>query len=237
MHYSWNPWHGCIKISPGCQNCFVKFLDCYRGSEKKEVYQVKSKFTYPVQKNRQGEYKIPSGSIVGTCFTSDFFLKEADEWREDAWNMIHERSDIEFLIPTKRIDRFYETIPYDWQDGYKNVFICVSIENQQMADYRIPILLDLPIAKKGLFLAPLLEKINLKKYLSTKKIHFVSVGGESYQNARPCHFEWVEDIKKQCDQYQVPFSFHQTGTNFYKNGKHYHIPHHKEYEQAKKAFK
>lgn len=237
MHYSWNPWHGCKKISPGCKNCFVKYLDHYRGSEKQEVYQVKSKFTYPVQMNRNKEYKIPAGSVVGTCFTSDFFLPEADLWREDAWNMIHERSDIEFLIPTKRIDRFLDTIPFDWHDGYENVFICVSVENQQMADERIPIFLDLPIKKKGLFLAPLLEKIDLRSYLSSRQISFVSVGGESYKNARPCHFEWVEDIKEQCEQYNVVFSFHQTGSNFYKNGKQYKIPHHKEYEQAKRAFK
>ncbi len=236
MYYSWNPWHGCKKISPGCQNCFVQYLDQIRQCSNNTIYKVKNKFNYPLMKNRKNEYKIPIGSQVGTCFTSDFFIEEADEWRNEAWEMIKKRSDLEFLIPTKRIDRFYASLPKDWEDGYSNVFICVSVETQKMADYRIPILLSLPIKKKGLFLAPLLEPIDISIYLSSGKIDYVSVGGESYKNARPCHFEWVKSIKEQCDKYQIPFEFHQTGCNFYMDGKQYKIPHNKEYEQARKAF-
>lgn len=236
MYYAWNPWHGCRKLSPGCKNCFVQFLDQKRGNEAKGFYKVKTKFNYPVQKTRNGEYKIPSGVQVGTCFTSDFFIEEADEFRPAAWKMIAERPDVEFLIPTKRIARFLDCIPKDWEEGYPNVFICVSIENQRLAEERIPILQALPIQKKGLFLAPLLEEIHLEKFLEKKDIAYVSVGGESYANARPCRFEWVESIKKQCEAYGVPFDFHQTGSNFIKDGKAYRIPHHLEYEQAKKAF-
>lgn len=236
MKYSWNPWHGCKKISSGCKNCFVYFWDQQRGQEKEGIYKVKTKFTYPIQKDKNKNYKIPSHTQVATCFTSDFFIEEADIWREEAWKMIKARPDIEFLIPTKRIHRFYEIIPDDWEKGYDNVFICVSVENQAMADLRIPILLNLPIKKKGLFLAPLLEDIDLTSYLKTQKIHFVSVGGESYQYARECNFDWILHIKSQCDAYHIPFDFHQTGSNFIKDGKHYKIPHNKEYEQAKKAF-
>lgn len=235
MYYAWNPWHGCKKISPGCKNCFVYFLDQARNAIN-TIYKVKTKFNYPIQKNKNGEYKIPSHTQVGTCFTSDFFLEEADAWRTEAWQFIQARPDVEFLIPTKRIQRFKECQPKDWEEGYTNVFICVSVENQEMADLRIPILLELPIHKKGLFLAPLLEDIDITKYLKTGKIDYVSVGGESYKNARECNFDWVLHIKEQCDLYHVLFDFHQTGSNFIKDGKRYSIPHKKEYEQAKKAF-
>ncbi|MDE7263989.1 MAG: phage Gp37/Gp68 family protein [Anaeroplasmataceae bacterium] len=236
MRYSWNPWHGCKKISAGCKNCFVNFLDSQRGAKEKGIYKVKTKFNYPLQKDKNKNYKIPSHIQVATCFTSDFFIEEADLWRNEAWKIIKERPDIEFLIPTKRIHRFHQSLPIDWRDGYENVFICVSVENQKMADLRIPLLLDLPIKKKGLFLAPLLEDIDLTPYLKTGKIAYVSVGGESYKYARECNFDWVLHIKEQCDLYQVPFDFHQTGSNFIKDGKKYKIPHNKEYGQAKKAF-
>ena len=235
MYYGWNPWHGCKKISPGCKNCFVHFLDKVRNAPE-SIYKVKTKFNYPIQKDKNGNYKIPSNVQVGTCFTSDFFLEEADGWRNEAWKYIKERTDVEFLIPTKRIFRFKDCIPEDWEEGYTNVFICVSVENLEMADQRIPILLDAPIQKKGIFLAPLLEDINISRYLETKKIALVSVGGESYKNARECNFDWVKHIKEQCEAYQTPFDFHQTGSNFIKDGKRYTIPHKKEYEQAKKAF-
>lgn len=80
-------------------------------------------------KNAKGEYHIKPGKIVATCFATDFFLPEADEWRKEAWAMIKERSDLDFLILTKRIDRFLESLPSDWGDGYDNVNIGCTVEN------------------------------------------------------------------------------------------------------------
>src|SRR5699024_11865191 len=74
-----------------------------------------------------------------------FFLEEADEWRPECWRMIRERSDLRFAIITKRIHRFMECIPDDWGEGYPNVSVYCTVENQQMADYRLPIYLELPI--------------------------------------------------------------------------------------------
>ena len=65
----------------------------------------------------------------------------------------------------------------------------------------------------------------------------ISVGGESYENARVCNFDWVKHIKQTCDKYDIKFDFHQTGSNFVMNGKHYKINHYKEYSQAKKGMK
>jgi len=89
--------------------------------------------------------------------------------------------------------------------------------------------------KKFIFVSPILEYVDLKKYLATGKIDEVSVSGESYENARPCDFEWIKKIKETCDKYNVSFDFHQTGSNFIKNGKSYKINHFKEYSQAKKG--
>ena len=53
----------------------------------------------PVMKNRKGEYKMqPDDGLVYTCFTSDFFHPDADEWRRDAWAMMKERSDLTFYV-------------------------------------------------------------------------------------------------------------------------------------------
>ena len=65
----------------------------------------------------------------------------------------------------------------------------------------------------------------------------VSVGGESSEQARVCHFDWVKSIWEQCKKYGVDFNFHQTGTYFEKDGRNYYISHEKEYEQAEKACK
>lgn len=172
---------------------------------------------------------------LGSCFTSDFFIEEADEWRGEAWDMIRKRSDVTFLIPTKRIARFSRCVPEDWGDGWDNVVIAVSCENQAMADKRIPFLLDAEIKHRVLFISPILEYVELDKYLKSGLIEQVSVGGESYANARTCDFDWVKRIRETCLLYGVVFDFHQTGSNFVKDGKRYRIKHRDEHEQARKG--
>jgi len=231
----WNPWHGCHKCSPGCMNCYVFYLDEKRGRDAGVVTKNKTSFHLPLKKNRAGEYKVPAGSEVATCFTSDFFIEEADAWRDDAWQIIKQRPDVDFLICTKRIERFNACIPCDWGSGYDNVIIAVTCENQQKADERLPILLHIKANRKYVFNAPLLESIDMSVYLKSGEIDLVSVGGESYENARICDFDWVKAIKKDCDKYHVRFDFHQTGSNFMMNGRKYGIRHRDEYRQAKKG--
>ena len=79
---NWNPWHGCHKISAGCEHCYVYRMDERHGKETGVVTRLKD-FDKVLHKNRKGEYKIASDEIVYTCFTSDFFVEEADVWRDD----------------------------------------------------------------------------------------------------------------------------------------------------------
>ena len=229
----WNLWHGCKRISPGCKNCYVYRRDDSIGIDASSVHKTKS-FDLPIRKNRAGEYKIPSGSVVYTCFTSDFFIEEADEWRKEAWEIIRQRQDCTFFIITKRIDRFFVNLPEDWGEGYDNVVISATVENQAMADYRLPILLKAPIKHKGIACEPLLEKVDLRKYL-TSEIEFAAAGGESGKNARICDFGWIMDIHNACCDAGVPFSFHQTGAKLLKDGRIYNIPRKYQHSQAHKA--
>ncbi|MBR4115919.1 MAG: DUF5131 family protein [Bacteroidales bacterium] len=235
IYADWNPWHGCTKVSAGCKYCYVyrqdKMYGCEIGSN---VARKTAAFDLPIRRKRDKSYKIPSGKVIFTCFTSDFFLKDADEWRPDCWRMIKERSDCMFYFFTKRIDRFTECIPFDWGDGYPNVLIGCTIENQEMADYRLPLFMSAPIKHKILAVAPLLGPINLKPYLNTT-IEEVSVGGESGVNARPCHYDWILDIRRQCVEKNIPFRFHQTGAYFVKDGKTYRILRKYQLSQAHKA--
>ena len=231
----WNPWHGCHKCSPGCLNCYVYYLDSKRQIDTSKITKSKTNFNLPIKKDKKGNYKIPSKSELAVCFTSDFFLEEADIWREEVWEIIKQRPDINFLICTKRIERFNDCIPKDWEEGYDNVTIAVTCENQEKTKIRMPILLEIKAKKKNIFASPLLEYIDFKPYLKEGKINLISVSGESYENARPCNFEWVKQIYKDCKNCKVDFNFHQTGSNFIKNGKTYKIKHKDEYSQAKKA--
>lgn len=235
IYADWNPWHGCTKISEGCRYCYVYRQDEMYGvvGSSSEVRKTAA-FNLPIKKKRDGSWKIPSGKVVFTCFTSDFLVKEADEWRAEAWAMIKQRSDCMFFFFTKRIDRFMKCVPEDWGDGYENVIVGCTIENQDRADYRLPIFKAAPIKHKVLTIAPLIGPIDLSGYLD-ETIEEVSVGGESGVNVRPCHYDWVLAIREQCVAKGVPFRFHQTGAYFVKDGKMYRISRAYQLSQAYKA--
>lgn len=233
----WNPWHGCRKYSEGCKNCYVFYLDRLRDRDANIITKSKTSFNLPLRKTRQGEFKIPSGSELATCFTSDFFLEEADCWRQDAWDIIKRRLDVSFLICTKRVNRIMHCLPDNWGEGYPNVIFAVTCENQCAADERLPVFADVPVVKRYIFVSPILEYVDLKAYLQGGKFNQVSVGGESYENARLCDFEWVKRIYMDCKACGVKFDFHQTGSNFIKDGKRYKIKHCDEYSQAQSGMK
>ena len=128
---TWNPWHGCHKYSEDCENCFMFYLDEERGLDGNQISKNKTDWNLPLKKDRQGNYKIKSGEFVRVCMASDFFLEEADEWRDEAWNIMKQRPDVTFSLLTKRANRIKDCLPLDWGDGWDNITIAVSIENQK----------------------------------------------------------------------------------------------------------
>lgn len=234
MSISWNPWHGCHKYSEGCLNCYVYRIDERYDKSSSKITRNAS-FDLPIRKGRGGNgYKIPSGETVYTCFSSDFLVEEADAWRPLAWNMMRERRNLSFVFITKRITRLHKLLPPDWGDGYDNVTIGCTCENQKRADERLPIFLSLPIKHRFVICEPLLEPVDLSRYLCDG-IDFVSVGGESGENARVCDYDWILGIRDACIMANVSFVFRQTGTSFRKNGKLYHIERKDHFSQAKRA--
>lgn len=225
MHDIWNPWHGCQKKSEGCQNCYMFYLDKVHDNKiaSNMVYKTNN-MKYPLQKNKDASYKVKSGEKLRVCMTSDFFVEEADAWRMEAWDVIRQRKDVIFYLLTKRPERVMNCLPTDWEDGYENVFFNVTCENQERALERLPMLKELPFKHKGIMCAPLLSKIEIDKYLDMNFIEQVVVGGENYENARPCHYEWVKELSEACLQRNITFCFIETGSVFIKDGKKYVMP-------------
>ena len=177
MSELWNLWHGCHKKSEGCQHCYVFRRDAEFEKDSNVVTKTAS-FNLPIRRDRSGNWKVPSGTLMWTCFTSDFFIEEADEWREDAWLMIRRRSDLHFYMVTKRPERIIQCLPENWGNGYDNVTICCTMENQRRVDERLPLFRELPIRHKAIICEPLLESIDFRDGLGSWTEQ-VTVGGES----------------------------------------------------------
>jgi len=230
----WNPWRGCHKFSDGCRFCYIHKGDAKRNVNTGDIVKT-TNFDAPIQKNKTGAYKMKPNQRVYVCFSTDFLLEDADIWRADCWKMIAQRKDLEFLFLTKRIHRFMDCIPEDWgQDGYENVIVGCTIENQVEADKRLPIFSELPIHHKIIICQPLLTELHIEPYL--KDIEQIVVGGESDHNARPLYYDWILSLRQQALAAGVPsFELRQLGTHFVKDGKHYCLKTRELTSQAKKA--
>lgn len=193
---TWNPWHGCHKISPGCKNCYM-FRDKARyGQDGNVVVKSKTKFTEPLR------WKDPR--VVFTCSWSDWFIEEADQWREEAYEVIRRTPQHTYQILTKRIERAEFRFP---APPPPNVWLGVSVESSKYLG-RVDMLREVPAAVRFLSVEPLLEDLG---QIDLTGIHWVIVGGESGPNARAMHAGWVRSIKDQCIAAGVPFFFKQWG--------------------------
>ncbi|NLK94498.1 MAG: DUF5131 family protein [Clostridiales bacterium] len=230
---TWNPWKGCHRKSEGCENCYIFRANDRKKIDTNNIFKT-DEFNKPIEKDKKGNYKIKSGNMVFLCFNADFLVEEADHWRGEVYDIIRERKDLNFMFLTKRIERFLNVLPNDFKDNFDNLIVGCTIENQKRADERLKIFKELPIKHKIITIQPMLEAIDISKYLDGN-IELVVVGGESGKNVRPLNYDWVLDIRNQCMKANVSFEFRQVGSNFIKDGKTYNIQRQYLCAQARKA--
>lgn len=217
--HTWNPWYGCRKVSAGCNNCYMYREQKHYGRDPSIVQCSKTTFIDPMKWANQLK-STGNAERVFTCSWSDFFIEEADPWRDEAWNIIRKTPELTYQILTKRPESITDRLPEDWEKGWNHVWLGVSAEDQKTADERIPLLLQTPAAVRFVSCEPLLGPINFGDHMSRYReigtelfpmLNWVIVGGESGPGARPMHPDWVRSIRDQCVQAEVPFFFKQFG--------------------------
>src|SRR5262245_37220659 len=115
--HTWNPWVGCDQISPGCDFCYM-FTAQRRYGQDPTVVRRTGAATWRKPYKWHKNALVPGAlTPVFTCSWSDFFHKEADLWRADAWNVIKETPALTYQVLTKRPGRIPYCLPPDWGDG------------------------------------------------------------------------------------------------------------------------
>lgn len=218
-----NFWWGCVKVSDGCKNCYA---ETWANRWGKSIWGPAS--------NTGREYKqsawrdLPKWDKAAIAegvrrkvfaqSMADFFEDhpQVTEWRRDALHLISQCTNLDFQVLTKRpenVNLMIEQATAKQADAFfadnPHVWIGTSVENQQVADERIPRLLDIPASVRFLSMEPLLGEVNVLRYI--KGIDWVIAGGESGHKARPMHNGWVQYIRDQCIAADVPFLFKQWG--------------------------
>ena len=205
---SWNPHHGCRKVSTGCKYCYM-YRDKERyGQEPTKVLRSKTNFSAPLK------WKDPMK--IFTCSWSDWFIEEADEWRDELWKIIKATPHHTYQILTKRPERISQCLPPDWGSGYENVWLGVSVENQDNV-YRCEILGEIPAKVRFVSVEPLIGSVDFKEVFARYKFDWCIVGGESGNATgkylyRECKIEWIKDIITDCQHNTVAVFVKQLGT-------------------------
>jgi protein gp37 len=194
---TWNPWQGRLKISPGCKLCYMYREKRRYGQDPTHVVRSKTTFYDPLT--------WQEGRMIFTCSWSDYFIEQADAWRDEAWEVIRQTPRHTNLILTKRPERVKDRLPEGWP--WPNVWVGVSIESQAYL-WRADVLRRIPAAGRFLSLEPLLEDLGP---LDLRGISWVIVGGESGPTPRPMAPKWVRSVRDQCVAARVPFFFNQWG--------------------------
>jgi protein gp37 len=209
-----NFWTGCQKVSAGCKYCYM-----YRDKERYGKNPTAVLRTAPSTFNQAFKWVEPKK--IFTCSWSDFFIENADNWRNDAWNVIRKTPQHKWQILTKRPERILQCLPDDWGDGWDNVWLGTSIENQDYI-HRAYELAAIPAKTRFISAEPLIGNINftIDKAL-LESYHWCIIGGESgneigkYQY-RECKQEWIEKIITDLSDTDTPVFVKQMGTHLAK---------------------
>lgn len=234
--YTWSPWEGCTKISPGCVNCYAETrnhrfgMDNWgKGKPRRLTVDWKKPLRWDgliaVRKENFAQQNLRV--FPSLC---DWLDDEVPiQWLSDFMGLMLATPNLDWLLLTKRPENFFrvqhclddERAAMWFKEGSppRNIWIGVSVEDQQRADERIPGLLKIPAAVRFLSVEPLLGPVQLEALRintlmpGAPGIDWVIIGGESGAGARPCNIEWLRLCIRQCRAAGVPVFVKQLGSN------------------------
>lgn len=228
---TWNPIAGCTKVSPGCTNCYAEKMAKRLAAMGQKKYQGAIGENGLWNGQITVDHKALQEPLKRTKRTTYFVNSMSDLFHENVpYQAIKEIFIVMCYTPhhtyqvlTKRPERMLEVVKrlnsdIEWmfQNSIpRNVWLGVSVENQQTADERIPLLLQTPARVRFLSCEPLLGPVDLELEKPDNGepmgLDWVIAGGESGPGARPMHPDWIRSLRDQCDTADVPFFFKQWG--------------------------
>lgn len=220
-HHTFNPWWGCKRVSPACDNCYAELWarrmgqDLW-GAQSPRRFFSEAHWREPLRWNEEAR-QLGVRHRVFCASMADIFewRAELNEHRERLWKLIRETPNLDWLLLTKRPQHIRRFVPWTQRHEWPhNVWVGTTIENQRLADLRLPHLLAVPARVRFLSCEPLLGPIDLTSWFSRRGFHpidWVIAGGESGPRSRPMHPDWPRRLLRQCEAAHVPFHFKQWG--------------------------
>jgi len=171
--HTFNPWEGCQKVAPECDNCYAEARDVrftggtHWGPKAPRRRTSAQNWNKPRRWNKQAaDFHADHGrrQRVFCASLADVFDNAVDTgWREDLWALIRECDQIDWLLLTKRPQNIAKMLPPDWGDGWSHVWLGTSAGTQKTANQNIPHLLATPAAVRFISAEPLLGPLDLNQ--------------------------------------------------------------------------
>lgn len=212
--HTFNPWWGCVKMSPACKHCYAQAWSKRLGQD---IWGINSPRRFfgerhwaePLQWDKVAA-STGARARVFCASMADVFedRDDLDESRSRLWELIQATTSLDWLLLTKRPDRVLGYVP--WADIWpENVWIGTTVENQEWADKRLPALAAIPAAVRFISAEPLLGPLSLDGWAHA--VDWVITGGESGPRARPSSPSWFRNLLNDCMAADIPFHFKQWG--------------------------
>lgn len=224
-HHTFNPWWGCVRVSPACKHCYAETwakrlgqLDLW-GKDGPRRFFSDAHWKEPLKWNKEaaaaGERRRVFCASMADVFED---RRDLDSSRERLWALIEATPHLDWLLLTKRIQHVKKLAP--WRPGTawpNNIWLGTTAENQRWLEKRVDGLLVHNAAIRFLSAEPLLGHLDVSPWLSRPHsqgpngINWIIAGGESGVKARLMNPAWAEDLRDQCEAAGVPFHFKQWG--------------------------
>lgn len=180
-HHTFNAWIGCEKISEACKFCYAeKYAERWSiakwGKNGTRYKTVQANWNKLIRWNKQAQKDGVRRRVF--CFSLSDIMEDSplipQEWREEFYKIVKQCTWLDFLFLTKRPENYFRFLPADWGDGYDNVWLGTSIENQRRYDERYKFLQTIKAKVKFFSMEPMLEYVQMHW-----KPDWVIIGGES----------------------------------------------------------
>lgn len=210
-HHTFNPWIGCTKVSPACDHCYAEAWDnrFNGGRWGPHANRTRTKtWGNPIkwQKTAKAEGRRYRVFVASLADVFDNHKSILPKWRRELWMLIKSCPDLDFLMLTKRPQNISRFLPDEWGNGYPNVWLGTTAENQEEWDRRWYHLARVPASIRFFSCEPLLGPIEMR---GAGQLHWMITGGESGPSFRPADPDWFRSLRDQCSHLDVPFLFKQ----------------------------
>lgn len=220
--HTFNPWWGCLRVSPGCEHCYAETLakrfgfDVWGPAKTTErrlfgEQHWREPLAWNAAAEREGRrHRVFCASMADVFEDHPRLIAE----REKLWALIRATPWLDWQLLTKRPENIARMLPPDWGDGYRNVWLGTSVESEAYTD-RVLHLLCVRAHVRFLSCEPLLgdisNRLGIALCIRTNErneaapegdvrgydrpgIHWIIIGGESGAGARPFNLEWARAV-------------------------------------------